>query len=129
MRDSPYWVSLAPGCTLGDRKGKKGGVWLAKLVRDALRQQTTIGPADEALDPDGVLAISYADAQIRAREWFASVTRPLIPSGRGASTTKRQSIPRLRQRAVLHSIAPSARAIGPTNLPLCPSTRQWQRSK
>jgi integrase len=81
MRDSPYWVSLAPGCALGYRKGPKGGVWLAKLVRDALRQQITIGPADDALDPDGVLAIGYADAQTRARERFATVTKPANPTG------------------------------------------------
>jgi integrase len=81
MRDSPYWVSLAPGCALGYRKGPKGGVWLAKIVRDALRQQTTLGPADDALDPDGVLAISYAQAQTRAREWLASVTRPTNLTG------------------------------------------------
>jgi integrase len=81
MRDSPYWVSLAPGCTMGYRKGPKGGVWLAKLVHDVLRQQITLGPADDALDPDGVLAISYAQAQTKAREWFASVTRPGNPTG------------------------------------------------
>ena len=81
MRDSPYWVSLAPGCGLGYRKGPKGGVWLAKIVRDALRQQTTIGPADDALDPDGVLAINYAQAQTKAREWFAAVTQPEKPLG------------------------------------------------
>jgi hypothetical protein len=45
MRNSIYWVSLAPGCALGYRKGLKGGAWLAKLVRGALRQQTTLGPA------------------------------------------------------------------------------------
>jgi hypothetical protein len=45
MRDSPHWVSLAPGCALRYRKGPKGGVWLAKLVRGMRRQQTTIGPA------------------------------------------------------------------------------------
>jgi hypothetical protein len=76
MRDSPYWLSLAPGCELGYRKGPKGGVWLAKLVRDGLRHQTALGPADDALDPDGVLAISYAQAQTKAREWFAAVTKP-----------------------------------------------------
>jgi hypothetical protein len=76
LRDSPYWVSLAPGCALGYRKGPKGGVWLAKLVRDGLRQQTTLGSADDALDPDRVLAISYAQAQSTAREWFATVTKP-----------------------------------------------------
>jgi integrase len=81
MKDSPYWVSLAPGCTLGYRKGPKGGVWLAKLVRDALRQQTTLGPADDALDPDGVLALSYAQAQTKARDWFSTVTKSAIPAG------------------------------------------------
>jgi integrase len=74
-------VSLAPGCTLGNRKGPKGGVWLAKIVRDGLRQQTTVGPADDALDPDGVLAIGYAQAQTKARDWFAAVTRQGTPAG------------------------------------------------
>ena len=40
----------------------------------------TLGPADDALDPDGVLAISYADAQTRAREWFSAVTKPERPA-------------------------------------------------
>lgn len=81
LRDSPYWVPLAPGCALGYRKGAKGGVWLAKIVRGELRQQTALGPADDALDPDGMLAISYAQAQTRAREWFADVVRPEAPLG------------------------------------------------
>jgi hypothetical protein len=81
MRDSIYWVALAPRCALGYRKGPKGGVWLAKVVRDRTGQQTTLGPTDDALDPDGVLAISYAQAQIRAREWFANVTRPTNLTG------------------------------------------------
>jgi integrase len=81
MRASIYWVPLAPGCALGYRKGPKGGVWLAKLVRDAVRQQTTIGPADDALDPDGVLAVSFAQAQTKARDWFATVTKPEQPGG------------------------------------------------
>src|SRR5947207_5566389 len=75
MRDSPYWASLVPGCALGYRKGPKGGVWIAKIVRDGLRQQTTLGSADDAFDPDGVLALSYAQAQEKAREWFGAVTR------------------------------------------------------
>src|SRR5712671_1289959 len=81
MRYSPYWVSLAPGCTLGYRKGPKGGVWLAKIVRGQMRQQSTLGPADDALDPDGVLAVSYARAQTKARDWFAAVIRPEKPAG------------------------------------------------
>src|SRR5215472_15988493 len=81
MRDPPYWMSLARGCALGYRKGPKGGVWLAKIVRDEMRRQTTLGSADDALDPDGVLAVSYAQAQTRARDWFAAVTKPANPTG------------------------------------------------
>jgi integrase len=50
-------------------------------VRKGLRQQTTLGPADDALDPDGVLAVSYAQAQVKARDWFATVTRPEESAG------------------------------------------------
>ncbi|HZU91105.1 MAG TPA: hypothetical protein VE993_17770 [Stellaceae bacterium] len=50
MRDSPYWVSPAPRCGLGYRKGPKDGIWLAKIVHTGMRQQTTLGPADDALD-------------------------------------------------------------------------------
>jgi integrase len=80
-RNTIYWVSLAPGCAIGYRKGAKGGVWIAKIVRHGLRQQTTLGPADDVLDPDGVLAIGYADAQAKARRWFEIVTRPEAPGG------------------------------------------------
>jgi hypothetical protein len=69
VRNAIFWVSLAPGCSLGYRKGPKGGVWIAKIVRAGSRHQTTLGPADDVLDPDGVLAIGYADAQAKARKW------------------------------------------------------------
>jgi integrase len=55
-------------------------MWIAKIVRDGSRQQTTLGPADDVLDPDGVLAIGYADVQAKARKWFESITRPARPA-------------------------------------------------
>ncbi len=39
-----------------------------------------LGPADDALDPDGVLAISYADAQRRARKWFEVIAGQMAPN-------------------------------------------------
>jgi len=57
---------------LGYRKAPKGGVWLAKLVKSRLlRRETTLGPADDALDPDGVHILSFAQAQRKAFEWKA----------------------------------------------------------
>jgi integrase len=69
---SAYWTSLAPGCALGYRKGAKGGVWLAKIVKEDFRKEKTIGPADDAFDADGVTALSYADAQEKARQWISA---------------------------------------------------------
>src|SRR5206468_9006696 len=55
QRRAPYWHPISPGFALGYRKAPKGGVWLAKLVKSRLlRRETTLGPADDALDPDGV---------------------------------------------------------------------------
>src|SRR5436190_23811257 len=70
-----YWVSLAPGCAFGCRKGAKGGMWAAKLVKDNLRRETAIGPADDVLAADGSLALSYAQAQEKARAWFTEAER------------------------------------------------------
>src|SRR4030088_1140140 len=58
-----YWVSVAPGCAFGYRKGTKGGIWAAKLVKGTLRRETAIGPADDVLAADGSLALSYGQAQ------------------------------------------------------------------
>jgi integrase len=85
LQRSVYWVSLSPGCAFGYRKGAKGGVWVAKLVRGAVRKETTIGPADDVLKADGTLALSFAQAQELARAWFPRVARedvdPEEPSG------------------------------------------------
>jgi integrase len=70
-----YWISLQPGCAFGYRKGAKGGVWAAKLVKGALRQETTIGPADDMLAADGRLSLSFTQAQERARLWFPMAAR------------------------------------------------------
>ncbi len=72
---SGYWTSIAKGCAIGYRKGPKGGMWLAKVVRPGFRRETAIGPADDTLDADGVAALDFAQAQEKARGWFSSVSR------------------------------------------------------
>lgn len=70
---APYWAAIAPGFALGYRKGAKGGVWVAKHVGAFGRQETTVGPADDALDADGITAITFSDAQERARAWLTGL--------------------------------------------------------
>jgi integrase len=74
-RKGGYWTPVAKGCAVGYRKGPKGGTWLAKIVRPDFRRETAIGPADDILDADGIAALDFAEAQRRARDWFAATVR------------------------------------------------------
>jgi integrase len=78
-RNAPYWSVLAPGLSLGYRKGGRGGSWFAKLHDDATgrRYQTRIGTADDALDPDDVTVLDFWKAQEKARSWFREQSRRL----------------------------------------------------
>lgn len=67
---APYWLSIAPGRSIGYRKGKKGGAWLAKIVTEDIRKEGKIGIADDVMDGNGRSILSFAQAQEKAREWF-----------------------------------------------------------
>lgn len=47
-RTSPYWVVLEKGRALGNRKGLKGGTWIARFHDSAAQRVcTSLGAADE----------------------------------------------------------------------------------
>ena len=72
MRREPYWTVIAGGCAVGYRKGKKGGTWVARWrAPDAKQHYNALGPADDAMDSDGLGVLSFSQAQERARTWFA----------------------------------------------------------
>lgn len=67
----PYWTVISKGCALGYRKGSKGGTWIARFRDDAGKQHyQSLGAADDAMDPDGLVCLSYASAQAEAAKWF-----------------------------------------------------------
>jgi len=75
-RHEPYWRAIEPGRSIGYRKGDRGGVWKARLMRDdASYVFKTLGRADDMLDADGAEILSFSQAQAKAREWFAAVAR------------------------------------------------------
>jgi integrase len=69
---SGFWVPIARGFALGYRKGPKGGSWLARLIDSKGRHETTLGPADDVLGPDGERILDYAQAQASARSWLTT---------------------------------------------------------
>lgn len=70
-RKAPYWRTLEPGLALGFRRGKTGGLWIARRYLDARKYETkSIGIGDDHMDADGVTILSYAHAICAARSWW-----------------------------------------------------------
>jgi integrase len=74
IRREPYWKPISPGCALGYRRGP--GTWIAKYRGDdGQRHYTAIGAADDTLDADGHVALSFVQAQEKARGFFTQKAR------------------------------------------------------
>ena len=81
VRHSPYWRNIQAGRAIGYRRAEaaKAGQWQARFLDhdDAggrLRKFVSLGTADDLLDADGIDTLNFAQAQERARAWFASCT-------------------------------------------------------
>lgn len=74
-RHEPYWRTIEQGMHLGYRKGIRGGVWRGRVYLEGIYRKTALGTADDILDADGVEVLSFAQAQDKARKWFAEQAR------------------------------------------------------
>lgn len=75
VRKAPHWASLGPGRKIGYRRPAKGGAgaWVARFRDEGKTspwREKAIGTADDFQDADGVTALSFLQAQEKAREWF-----------------------------------------------------------
>jgi integrase len=78
QRREPYWTAISAGCAIGYRKGSKGGTWIARLRGDdGTQHYDALGAADDARDADGLTCFTFAQAQERARLFFARKARAL----------------------------------------------------
>jgi integrase len=76
QRREPWWRSISEGHSIGYRKGAKGGTWIAqRYSSEHGRRYHSIGTADDVADADGVHILSFAQAQEKARKWFADLAR------------------------------------------------------
>jgi integrase len=78
-RREPYWRNIQEGRAIGYRRlaGGKAGTWIARHYDPAAnppRRYEALGTADDLLEADGTGTLNFAQAQDRAREWFASLT-------------------------------------------------------
>src|SRR5262245_46141589 len=72
-RAKPYWRTIDPERHIGYYKGARGGTWTARryVGGEKLYEYQRLGVADDKHDADGVEVLSFAQAQQKAREWFA----------------------------------------------------------
>src|SRR5690348_583647 len=73
MGSEPVWVSMARGLAVGYyRPGSGGaGTWRARLRTSSGRyRKVALGVADDFAEADGMLVLSWGQAQAGARAWF-----------------------------------------------------------
>jgi integrase len=76
QRRDPYWTVISKGCAIGYRRGAKGGTWIARMRDNEGKQHFgALGAADDVRDADGITALSFAEAQERARAFFVGKAR------------------------------------------------------
>jgi integrase len=86
VRKTPYWHTLQKGRALGYRRGKKAGVWIARLEDPSIGSKTgrlekSIGMTDDQVDgkviePNGDTILNFGQAQKAAWEWFGRIVHP-----------------------------------------------------
>lgn len=77
QRGKPYFRLIEHGKHLGYRKTAEGGTWVARLYAGHRKYRTDgIGSTDDTLDADGDTVLTFAQAQAKARDWFAAQARP-----------------------------------------------------
>lgn len=66
MAHEPYWRTLHQGLALGYRKGKRGGVWIARKLEGKRYVKQVLARADDLEPADGETVLDFKAAQQRA---------------------------------------------------------------
>jgi integrase len=72
----PYWRAIDEGLHLGYRKGAQSGKWvMRRYVGGQSYVVETIGTADDKIDADGAVILTFSQAQALARQQFVERKR------------------------------------------------------
>ncbi len=79
-RREPYWRGIQQGRLIGYRRlaGGKAGTWVAQFYQAEMtpsRQFLSLGVADDLLDADGFVTLTFNQAQQKAADWFGELMR------------------------------------------------------
>lgn len=113
-RTEPYWTVISRGCAIGYRRGDQRGNWIVRFRDEVGRQHySSVGAADDLRDPDGVTALSFDQAQEKAREFFARKAREML--GGIAPTAERYTVTEAVQDYFDTYVRRGGKAIGRMN--------------
>lgn len=80
---NPYWVLLGRNEYLGYRKGKTGGVWVARIrSEDDKYKFHSLGVADDTQDANDVTVFNFYQAQKIARDWIDQAKLNEVETGK-----------------------------------------------
>jgi len=82
-RDTLYYVTIGEGLALGYRRTLKGnGTWQARLWSGDKYVKHSIGEADDFMDADGAITLTFFQAQGKATAYAQEARKPEIPNGK-----------------------------------------------
>ncbi len=87
----PYYRCIDAGLHLGYRKGNAGGKWVMRwYVGDQAYRVESLGAADDVIDADGDLILTFSQAQAKARKAFLEKRREQagLPTNSGPYTVR-----------------------------------------
>lgn len=94
MRREPYWRSVMPGLFLGYRRGKTGGVWVARTRQGTGYVETRLGIADDAspAGADGEVLLTFSQATDAAILFAKTAMPPKPPRSYGQGCTVKDAV-------------------------------------
>jgi integrase len=103
---APVWEAIGgarAGCKLGYRRGIRGGSWVAKLVDNGHRVETTLGAADD--DASAPRALSYSSAIAAALAWTAHARQRIADGGKAAPDARSLTVGDAVRTYIQHRLA------------------------
>lgn len=104
--DYPHWDMIKMGQHIGYRRGKTGASWFARIrFPNGQYHQEHLGEADDTINADGQVVLSYEQARINAIQWFKKLEETGVKkNAKPARTNIRLKLPSAPPYLVAHAV-------------------------
>ncbi len=104
--DYPHWDMIKMGQHVGYRRGKTGASWFARIrFPNGQYHQEHLGEADDTINADGQVVLSYEQARKNAIQWFRKLEAMGVKqNAKPARTNTRLKLPSAPPYLVAHAV-------------------------